>query len=170
MALLLENAWGQIGVTRYYDPAYVPLEYPGGDLPADRGVCTDVVIRAFRAAGVDLQREVHEEMQADFDAFPKLWGLSRPDPNIDHRRVPNLRVLFERRGKSLPVTLAPEDYLPGDVVTWLLNSRGQTHIGLVSDRRDPESGRFLIIHNIGRGAEAEDILFNWRITGHYRWF
>jgi len=164
------SAQGQVGVTRHYDPAYVRLAYPGGDVPADRGVCTDVVVRAHRAAGMDLQASVHEDMRAAFSAYPKAWGLSRPDPNIDHRRVPNLRKFFERKGKSLPVSTRYRDYQAGDVVSWRLPN-GLDHVGVVSNlRMGGASGRPLVVHNIGRGAQEEDVLFAWTQTGHYRWF
>jgi uncharacterized protein YijF (DUF1287 family) len=159
----------QIGVTRHYDPAYRRIGYPGGDVPTDRGVCTDVVIRALRRAhGVDLQRAVHLDMRGNFAAYPskRVWGLARPDPNIDHRRVPNLMVYFERRGYALGVSHEAINYLAGDIVTWDLGA-GLTHIGIVSDRGSG-SGRPLVIHNIGRGAREEDILFAYRVTGHYR--
>jgi len=158
-----------------YDPAYVRLAYPGGDVPADRGVCADVVVRAFRAAlGVDLQQRVHEDMTAAFDAYPKLWGLTRPDSNIDHRRVPNLEAFLRRQGAALRVTDDPADYRPGDIVAWNLrgeaNGRGGflPHIGIVTDRLAP-SGRPQVVHNIGAGPKLEDVLFAWPITGHYRW-
>ena len=151
-----------------YDGSYHAIPYPGGDVPADVGVCTDVVIRAFRQLGIDLQERVHEEMKADFDAFPNHWGLTRPDPNIDHRRVPNLRVLFERRGRVLPATNDAEDYAPGDLVTWTVG-RNLPHIGIVTDRKAPGVERFLVVHNIGNGPELEDVLFAYPITGHYRY-
>lgn len=150
-----------------YDPAYYVIPYPLGDVPPDRGVCTDVVIRAYRQLGVDLQQGVHEDMRANFKAYPNRWGLSRPDPNIDHRRVPNLQVFFERKGTSLPVTQRAADYLPGDAVTWML-AGGQPHIGLVVDRVSIDSLRYLIVHNIGAGQVLEDVLFEYSITGHYR--
>ena len=168
---LVQAALRQIGVTNYYDPAYVKLKYPGGDVPSDRGVCTDVVIRAYRTLGIDLQKLVHEDMLSNFKLYPKHWGLRRTDKNIDHRRVPNLQKFFERRGASLEVTKNPKDYLPGDIVTW--NLRGATrglglpHIGIVSDQLSND-GTPLIIHNIGSGACLEDVLFDFHITGHYR--
>ncbi|MBY0421473.1 MAG: DUF1287 domain-containing protein [Parvularculaceae bacterium] len=159
----------QTRVTRIYDPAYVRLAYPGGDVPPDRGVCTDVVIRALRAVGVDLQKEVHEDMRANFSAYPRHWGARRPDPNIDHRRVPNLETFFTRKGARLPSSRAYADFLPGDVVSWNLKSDGsyQGHIGVVSNVRT-RSGRPLIVHNIGAGAKTEDVLFNWTMTGRFR--
>jgi uncharacterized protein YijF (DUF1287 family) len=159
-------ARAQIGVTRRYDPTYTRLKYPGGDVPLERGVCTDVIIRAYRAQGFDLQRAVHEDMRRAWEAYPRAWGLPRPDANIDHRRVPNLAVFFTRRGHSLPATRQPGDYQPGDVVTWRLAS-GVPHIGLVSDRKSA-AGTPLVIHNIGWGTQEEDRLFAYAITGHYR--
>jgi uncharacterized protein YijF (DUF1287 family) len=166
---MLRNAKKQTTVTRLYDPAYVSLRYPNGDVPMDRGVCTDVVIRALRASGVDLQKNVHEDMRQNFRAYPKKWGAKRPDSNIDHRRVPNLQTYFRRHGKSLPVTQNPSDYRPGDVVSWKLPN-GLDHIGVVDDTAVAGRNRYAVIHNIGRGAEQEDILFAWKITGHYRYF
>ena len=164
---LTEAAREQVGVTVTYDPAYVALEFPGGDLPRDRGVCTDVVIRALRDGwGIDLQLAVNRDMKAEFAAYPALWGLSRPDRNIDHRRVPNLQVLLARVGAELPLMDAPTAWLPGDIVTWTLPG-GLPHIGIVSDRRAAD-GTPLILHNIGAGAQEEDILFAYPITGHYR--
>ena len=157
----------QIGVTVGYDPAYVRLPYPGGDVPASRGVCTDVVIRALRTQRIDLQQRVHEDMRAHFAEYPQKWGLRGPDSNIDHRRVPNLQTWFQRQGWSLPVTSHAADYRTGDLVTWMLPGN-LPHIGIVSDRRTMIGGTPLIIHNIGRGTREEDILFDHRITGHYR--
>jgi uncharacterized protein len=153
-----------------YDPAYVRIPYPGGDVPADTGVCTDEVIRAYRAIGVDLQKEVHEDMQANFWKYPNhiRWMLLRTDTNIDHRRVPNLVVFFSRKGESLPITDRAADYTPGDLVTWDLGG-GVPHIGIVVDR-GLSSGRCMIVHNIGAGPKLEDVLFNWKVTGHYRYF
>ncbi|HEV7673186.1 MAG TPA: DUF1287 domain-containing protein [Candidatus Angelobacter sp.] len=152
-----------------YDPAYVRLTYPGGDVPAETGVCTDEVIRAYRAVGIDLQKEVHEDMAANFAAYPRKWGRRDPDPNIDHRRVPNLMVFFSRKGESLPITDRVEDYAPGDLVTWDLG-HGLTHIGMVADRKAIFTSRYMIVHNIGEGPKLEDVLFDWKITGHYRYF
>ena len=166
---VVEAARSQVDVTTIYDPAYVKLAYPGGDVPLERGVCTDVVIRAFRAAGVDLQKAVHEDMRRSFKSYPRRWGLSRPDPNIDHRRVPNLMVYFDRQGKSVVVSADSADYVAGDVVTWDLGG-GVPHIGIVSADSDPASNRRFIVHNIGQGAKLEDVLFAWKITGHYRAF
>ena len=168
--MLLANAREQIGVTKYYDPAYTVLAYPNGDVPLEKGVCTDVVIRAFRKAGVDLQKEVHEDMSANFNLYPKKWGLKKADSNIDHRRVPNLQAFFTRRGKSLPTTQNGDDYKPGDVVSWDLDGKGLSHIGIVSNLWSDTAKRYLIIHNIGGGAVSEDVLFAWKMTGHYRYF
>ena len=152
-----------------YDPTYFRIAYPGGDVPEGVGVCTDEVIRPYRAVGVDLQREVHEDMARNFRLYPKKWGLSRPDTNIDHRRVPNLMVFFSRKGASLPVTDRAADYRPGDVVTWDLGG-GLTHIGIVvGTPSEADPARLQIVHNIGAGPRMEDVLFNWKITGHYRY-
>ena len=151
-----------------YDGAYRRIPYPMGDVPGDRGVCTDLVIRAYRAAEIDLQQRVHEDMKAHFAAYPKQWGLSRPDPNIDHRRVPNLQRFFERAGAKLAVSRRPEDYAAGDLVTWMLPGN-LPHIGIVSDRRVDGSARPRILHNIGAGPVEDDILFVYTITGHYRY-
>jgi len=154
-----------------YVSAYVSIPYPGGDVPADTGVCTDEIIRSYRAVGIDLQKEVHEDMVKNFSAYPHKWRwlLARPDSNIDHRRVPNLMVFFQRKGETLPIKSRAEDYSPGDLVTWDLPGN-LPHIGIVIDRMSPESGRFMIVHNIGAGPKMEDVLFNWKITGHYRYF
>ena len=167
---LLESAVEQTNVTKGYDPAYVVIPYPNGDVRIETGVCTDVVIRGFRRAGVDLQKEVHEDMKANFGAYPKKWGLASPDTNIDHRRVPNLQTFFTRKGKSLPITDKAADYRPGDVVAWDLDGKGLTHIGLVSNFWNESTKRYSIIHNIGGGAQAEDRIFDWKIIGHYRYF
>jgi len=151
-----------------YDGAYRTIPYPGGDVPDHLGVCTDVVVRAYRALGIDLQREVHEAMRADFRAFPQRWGLPGPDPSIDHRRVPNLQVFFARKGVVLPITAEPADYQPGDLVTWRLGTL--PHIGIVVDRRSADGRRFQVVHNIGRGPRLEDCLFDFPITGHYRYY
>src|ERR1044071_5303944 len=152
-----------------YDGAYVRIAYPGGDVPAGTGACTDEVIRAYRAVGIDLQTEVHENMAANFSAYPTRWHRQGPDSNIDHRRVPNLMVFFSRKGEALPITNRAEDYAPGDLVTWDLGG-GLTHIGMVVDRKTLFSRRYMIVHNIGQGPKMEDVLFNWKITGHYRHF
>lgn len=173
-AIVREVVAAAVEQTKYtsrYDASYVQIDYPGGDVPLDRGACTDVVVRAFRkGASVDLQQLVHEDMTRDFAAYPQKWGLPKPDSNIDHRRVPNLMTFFKRRDKSLPVTTAGADYLPGDVVTWDLNGDGLTHIGLVTNYWSDETQNYLIVHNIGAGARLENVLFAWRVTGHYRYF
>jgi len=156
-------------VTVHYDPSYTSLDYPGGDVPRERGVCTDVIVRAFRAAGVDLQKLVHEDMKEAFSAYPQKWGLSGPDPNIDHRRVPNLMKFFERAGASVKITDRAADYVPGDVVAWKLDS-GLDHIGIVADEVADTSGRYAVVHNIGEGAKMEDVLFAFELVGHYRYF
>ena len=150
-----------------YDGAYVAIAYPMGDVPADRGVCTDVVIRSYRQLGIDLQQLVHEDMKARFSEYPDIWGLTRPDPNIDHRRVPNLQTFFAKHGEVLAVSQYATDYRPGDLVTWTLPGN-LPHIGLVSDKFSQDNVRPLIIHNIGTGPKEEDALFDYRITGHYR--
>lgn len=163
---LVTAAREQVGVTLSYDPAYRRLSYPNGDVPLTTGVCTDVIIRALRQQGLDLQQAVHQDMRANFRLYPKNWGLSRPDSNIDHRRVPNLMTWFKRQGWALPLGQEAERYRPGDIVTWDLGG-GLTHIGIISDRQ-AGSGVPLVLHNIGRGTQEEDILFSFKITGHYR--
>jgi hypothetical protein len=154
-----------------YEPAYVRIPYPGGDVPADTGVCTDEVIRSYRAVGIDLQKEVHEDMEQNFSAYPRKWRWlsSHTDTNIDHRRVPNLMVFFSRKGETMGITQRAEDYWPGELVTWDLGG-GVPHIGIVVDKKSGDSGRFMIVHNIGQGPRMEDVLFRWKITGHYRYF
>ena len=154
-----------------YDGRYVPIGYPNGDVPANIGVCTDTVIRSYRKLGIDLQRLVHEDMANNFYAYPHLakWGLDAPDPNIDHRRVHNLKAFFTRHGARLPVTNNPSDYRPGDLVTWSLGG-DQEHIGIVVNRISAvDPNRHLIVHNIGEGEKLEDVLFTMPITGHYRY-
>jgi uncharacterized protein YijF (DUF1287 family) len=152
-----------------YDPGYVGISYPNGDVPADSGVCSDEVIRSYRTLGIDLQPLVHEDMKAHFNVYPK--GTRTLDRNIDHRRVPNLMVFFSRNGEKLPITGNADDYSPGDLVTWDLNpKRGIPHIGIVVDQKSPDSGRYMIVHNIGEGPKMEDVLFDWKITGHYRYY
>jgi hypothetical protein len=163
------SAIEQTTVTTSYDPAYVKIDYPNGDVPIETGVCADVVVRAFRKAGIDLQKELHEDMKVHFVKYPKKWGAQRPDKNIDHRRVQNLMTWFDRKGKSLPVSQTDRDYLPGDVVSWAL-SDGRPHIGLVSTVKVEGTDRYAVIHNIGLGARLEDVLFAWTINGHYRYF
>jgi uncharacterized protein YijF (DUF1287 family) len=167
IARLIAAARAQIGVTKYYDSGYAVIAYPDGDVPVERGVCTDVLIRAYREIGIDLQRLVHEDMAANFTKYPKLWGLSHPDANIDHRRVPNLMVFLARKGQALPLSQSAADYQPGDIVTWQLPS-GVPHIGIVSNT-PVEGARYQMIHNIGAGTQCEDCLFEFKITGHY-WY
>ena len=150
-----------------YDPAYFAIDYPNGDVPSDKGVCTDVIIRAYRKLGIDLQKEVHEDMKANFSVYPKNWGLRTTDKNIDHRRVPNLMTYFKRKGAALPITQNANDYKPGDVVAWRLNT-GLTHIGIVVNKKSRDQQRYLIVHNIGAGQVLEDCLFDFTIIGHYR--
>lgn len=167
LACLARAARAQVGVTLIYDGSYQRLDYPGGDVPIERGVCTDVVVRAYRQLGIDLQRQVHEDMRAHFSRYPRNWGLSRPDRNIDHRRVPNLATYFTRHGQSLGTGSADADFLPGDLLTWRLDN-GLPHIGIVSERR-AGNGRPLILHNIGAGTREEDVLREYTLTGHYRY-
>jgi uncharacterized protein YijF (DUF1287 family) len=154
-----------------YDPAYVRIPYPGGDVPADTGVCTDEIVRAYRALGIDLQKEVHEDMEQNFRVYPRkwLWLSGHTDTNIDHRRVPNLMVFFGRKGEALAMTERAGDYAPGEMVTWDLGG-SVPHIGIVVDQKSPRGERNMILHNIGRGPKIEDVLFSWKITGHYRYF
>lgn len=151
-----------------YSSAYYNIPYPNGDVPANVGVCTDVVIRAYRKMGIDLQKEVHEDMLRHFLEYPKFWGMKSPDKNIDHRRVPNLMKFFERKNAKLSVTNIASDYLPGDLVCWNLG-KGITHIGMVANKKSVDGKRNLIIHNIGGGQVLADCLFNFPITGHYRY-
>ncbi len=164
---LVDAGRAQIGVTLHYDPSYARLAYPGGDVPVERGVCTDVVIRAYRTIGVDLQQLVHEDMRAHFSNYPNHWGLRSTDHNIDHRRVPNLAQFFTRHGQALGTTSTDVEFLPGDLVTWRLPS-GVPHIGIVSDRTSA-AGTPLIVHNIGAGTREEDVLRAFAVTGHYRY-
>jgi uncharacterized protein len=164
---LVQAATSQVGTTVQYNGSYQKIAYPNGDVPVHTGVCTDVVIRAYRKLGTDLQVLVHEDMVKAWGAYPRTWGLTSPDRNIDHRRVPNLAVFFRRHGQALPVSDDPKTYQPGDLVTWRLPS-GVPHIGIVSDQRTP-SGVPLMVHNIGRGTQVEDMLFGFAITGHYRY-
>lgn len=166
---LVNAARGQVGVTLTYDPAYQRLAYPNGDVPIERGVCTDVVVRAYRQLGVDLQVLVHQDLKKAWGAYPHQarWQLKAPDRNIDHRRVPNLATFFARHGATVPPSRDPKTYLPGDIVTWRL-PYDMTHIGIITDKLSRE-GVPLIIHNIGGGAREEDMLFSYPITGHYRW-
>ena len=151
-----------------YDPNYYSIPYPNGDVPQSIGVCSDVVIRTFRKLGVDLQKEVHEDMKANFSSYPQNWGLKRTDTNIDHRRVPNLMTYFNRLGKSIDISNKAKDYLPGDIVCWNLGG-AITHIGIVSNKLNKDATTYLIIHNIGSGQVIEDCLFDYKIIGHYRY-
>ncbi len=151
-----------------YDPAYYSIKYPNGDVAADKGVCTDVIIRAYRKLGIDLQKEVHEDMKKNFSKYPKKFGLKKPDTNIDHRRVPNLMVFFAKFGKSKSIENNPALYVPGDIVTWLLPGN-LTHIGIVVNKKSADGKRYLIVHNIGGGQVIEDCLFKFTITGHYQY-
>lgn len=149
-----------------YDPGYFSIAYPNGDVPEGKGVCTDVVIRAYRKVGIDLQEEVHLDMKSNFDSYPNNWGLRATDTNIDHRRVPNLMKFFERNGKTLAISDDPDDFRPGDIVAWNLGG-GVLHIGMVVNKKSKDGKRFLIAHNIGRGQELSDCLFSFKIIGHY---
>lgn len=151
-----------------YDGRYIKIPYPNGDVPSNMGVCTDVIIRAYRKMGIDLQKEVHEDMKKNFDKYPKIWGLKSTDRNIDHRRVPNLMVFFSRHGEVKKITRNPNDYKPGDIVTWMLPGN-LPHIGIVINKKSSDGERYLIVHNIGSGQEVEDCLFSYTITGHYRY-
>jgi uncharacterized protein len=151
-----------------YDPSYFCIPYPNGDVPQGKGVCTDVVIRAYRKLNIDLQRLVHEDMKANFKKYPNRWGLTKTDRNIDHRRVPNLMTFFSRHGTSIPVSKNPRDFLPGDIVTWDLEGN-VPHIGIVINKKSEDGQRNLIVHNIGAGQEISDCLFQFKITGHYRY-
>lgn len=151
-----------------YDPQYFSIPYPNGDVPANKGVCTDVIIRAYRKLGIDLQKEVHEDMKANFSLYPKNWGLKKTDKNIDHRRVPNLMKYFSRFGTVKPITQQATDYKPGDIVTWNLTG-AITHIGIVIDKKSVDGKRNLIVHNIGAGQVVEDVLFAYKIIGHYQY-
>ena len=165
---LITDARQQIGVTVTYDPAYRRLTYPGGDVPGNTGVCSDVIVRALRQQNIDLQQLLHEDMKKNFPQYPQRWGLKKTDPNIDHRRVPNLMTFLTRTGNNIPTDLNPKNYHPGDIVTWNLTPAGfLPHIGIVSDRLTPDGTPF-IIHNIGAGTREEPGLFQYPIIGHYR--
>jgi uncharacterized protein YijF (DUF1287 family) len=151
-----------------YDPTYYKITYPNGDVPKGKGVCTDVVIRAYRKLGIDLQKEVHVDMSKNFAKYPKTWGLKSTDTNIDHRRVPNLQTFFTRHGEVKTVTEKPEDYKPGDIVTWMINDK-LPHIGIVVNKKTITGNRHLIVHNVGNGQVMEDCLFKYKLTGHYRY-
>ena len=164
----IDGAIDQVGKTTGYDASYQHIDYPNGDVPIETGVCSDVIIRAFRKANIDLQKDVHEDMKNNFSAYPTKWGLSGTDSNIDHRRVPNLMTYFSRHAKSLSTTDS-ETFLPGDVVTWDLGF-GTDHIGMVVNVWYKPTQHYLIVHNIGAGTRMEDVLFAWKITRHYRYF
>ena len=166
---IIDGAIDQIGKTTSYDPSYQKLDYPNGDVPIETGVCSDVIVRAFRKASIDLQKDVHEDMKANFSAYPTRWGLKAPDTNIDHRRVPNLETYFARKGKSQAITNHSDDFEPGDIVTWDMGT-GQDHIGLITNVWYKPTRRYLVVHNIGAGARMEDVMFSWKMTGHYRYF
>jgi hypothetical protein len=163
---LADSAYTLTKQSVQYDPSYFTISYPNGDVPSGKGVCTDVVIRAYRKLGIDLQQLVHEDMRTNFHLYPKTWGHSKPDKNIDHRRVPNLMTYFSRFGKVKPLSKVASDYLPGDIVCWNLGG-SITHIGLVSNKKTTDGLRYLIIHNIGAGQVIEDCLFSYKIIGHY---
>lgn len=165
---LAEAAKAQAGVTLSYDPSYVSLAYPQGDVPLERGVCADVVIRAYRSLGIDLQARVHQDMAANFSLYPRSWGLTRPDSNIDHRRVPNLETYFRRFGRRLAVSSDPADYRAGELVTWRLDGR-LPHIGIVSTRRTDDGRRPLMVHNVGMGTTLADVLFAYPLSAHFRY-
>lgn len=165
----IDGAVEQSKVTTGYDPSYVKIDYPNGDLPSDTGVCSDVVVRAFRKAGIDLQKEVHEDMKLAWAEYPRKWGARGTDTNIDHRRVLNLTTYFDRQNKTLPISNNRTDYLPGDVVAWEL-SDGVEHIGILTNFWSEPDKHCLVVHNIGAGARVEDVLFAWKIIGHYRYF
>jgi hypothetical protein len=149
-----------------YDPSYFSISYPNGDVPPNKGVCTDVIVRAYRKLGIDLQKEVHEDMLKNFSLYPKIWGLKRTDKNIDHRRVPNLMTFFSRKGTVNIKSKKSEDYIPGDIVCWNLHG-GITHIGIVVNKKSKDDKRYMIVHNIGNGQVLEDCLFDFKIIGHY---
>jgi hypothetical protein len=166
--ILMQNLELQTEQTKTYNPAYVSLEYPNGDVPISTGVCADVVVRAMRANHIDLQKEVHLDMSQHFSVYPNRWNLKTTDKNIDHRRVANLMKFFERKQKSISITKNENDYKPGDIVAWKLNN-GLLHIGMVYNGTN-EDRMPLIVHNIGNGTTIADVLFQWEIIGHYRWF
>ncbi len=168
--VLVESALERTNHTVVYNGSYLPIPYPNGDVPANIGVCTDVIIRSYRDSGFDLQKLVHEDMKASFSAYPsnRLWGLNSTDRNIDHRRVPNLQTFFTRNGSSLPVTMEKSDYEPGDLVTWMVNGN-LPHIGIVTNKASSITANPLIVHNIGAGPKLDDMLFDYPITGHYKY-
>lgn len=154
-----------------YDPAYFSIEYPNGDIPKNKGVCTDVIIRSYRKLNIDLQKEVHEDMIENFSTYPNLekWGMTKTDTNIDHRRVPNLEIFFERKGEKLAVSNNPKDYETGEIVTWMINDK-LPHIGIVTNKKSPDGKRNLIVHNVGNGQVLQDCLFEYKIVGHYKYW
>jgi uncharacterized protein YijF (DUF1287 family) len=166
---LIDGAIEQVGITTSYDPSYQRLQYPNGDVAIETGVCSDVIVRAFRKASIDLQKDVHEDMKGSFSSYPTKWGLNGTDANIDHRRVPNLQTFLARKGKQVATTGSADTFSPGDVVTWDLGG-GVDHVGIVVNVWFKPSQRYLIVHNIGAGAQMQDVLFAWKITGHYRYF
>ena len=169
LKLVIDGAIEQVGKTTGYDASYQKIDYPNGDVPIETGVCSDVIVRAFRNASIDLQKEVHEDMKANFSEYPAKWGLSGTDANIDHRRVPNLKTFFARKGREMATTGSADTLLPGDIVTWDLGG-GVDHVGIVVNVWYKPTQRYLIVHNIGAGTRMEDVVFAWKITGHYRYF
>nr|ELR5071493.1 DUF1287 domain-containing protein [Providencia rettgeri]ELR5223356.1 DUF1287 domain-containing protein [Providencia rettgeri] len=167
-SLLLAKHAEQLPRLVIYDPSYRQISYPNGDVPEQYGVCSDVVIRSYRKIGIDLQQLVHEDMKANFRQYPsqRMWGLRKPDTNIDHRRVPNLEAFFSRKGKNKPISKNASDYIPGDIVSWRLDN-GRPHIGVVTSRKSSNTQNYLVMHNIGYGQVFEDVLFRWDIVGHY---
>jgi len=165
---LAKSGEARIKVNVVYDPAYYKIPYPNGDVPSDKGVCTDVIIRSYRTLNIDLQERVHEDMKDSFWSYPKMWRLLKPDTNIDHRRVPNLMTFFKRHGKVLPKSPKSSDYKPGDIITWNLGG-GTMHIGLVSSIKSHDKKNFMIVHNIGSGPKLENVLFKWGIIGHFNY-
>lgn len=153
-----------------YDPSYFAIKYPNGDVPKNKGVCTDVIIRAYRKLGIDLQKEVHEDMKSHFSLYPNLkkWGMTKTDSNIDHRRVPNLEIFFERKGTKLPVSKNSNDYKTGEIITWMINNK-LPHIGIITNRKSTDGKRNLIVHNVGNGQVLEDCLFSYTIVGHFKY-
>ncbi|MFD2939484.1 DUF1287 domain-containing protein [Flavobacterium notoginsengisoli] len=154
-----------------YDPSYFKIEYPNGDVPKNKGVCTDVIIRSYRILGIDLQKELHEDMLENFSLYPNLkkWGMTKTDTNIDHRRVPNLEVFFERKGIKLPISQNAKDYQTGELVTWMINDK-LPHIGIITNKKSKDGERNLIVHNVGGGQVLEDCLFDYKITGHFKYW
>lgn len=169
LQLFIDGAVAQSKVTTGYDPSYVRIDYPNGDVASETGVCSDVVVRAFRKVGIDLQKEVHEDMKLAWTEYPRKWGARGTDTNIDHRRVLNLTTYFDRQNKSLPISNNRADYLPGDIVAWEL-SDGVEHIGVMTNLWSEPDKHCLVVHNIGAGARVEDVLLAWKIIGHYRYF